>query len=68
MNFTRHINSFINKANMIIVEIGLNHLGSDKILSEFLKIPDNVDAVTIQIISDDFYNHQDYKILEHPLK
>jgi sialic acid synthase SpsE len=49
---------------MIIVEIGLNHLGSDKILSEFLKIPDNVDAVTIQIISDDFYNNPDYKSLK----
>ena len=50
---------------MIIVEIGLNHLGSKKILSEFLNnIPDNVDGVSIQIISDDFFNNPKYKKLK----
>ena len=50
---------------MIIVEIGLNHLGSKKILSEFLNnIPDNVDGVSIQIISDDFFNNPKYSKLK----
>jgi N,N'-diacetyllegionaminate synthase len=50
---------------MIIVEIGLNHLGSKKILSEFLKkIPENVDGVSIQVISDEFFHNPKYSHLK----
>jgi len=49
---------------MIIAEIGLNHLGSAKVLNEYLDIPDNVEGVTIQIISDDFYNNPEYTSLK----
>ena len=49
---------------MVIVEIGLNHLGSNEALNKYLDIPDNVDAVTIQIISDEFYNNPKYTSLK----
>tara|TARA_B100000787_G_C16177799_1_gene290040 strand:- start:931 stop:1665 length:735 start_codon:yes stop_codon:yes gene_type:complete len=50
---------------MVIVEIGLNHLGSKEMLSEFLKkIPDNVDGISIQILSDEFFNNPKYSKLK----
>ena len=49
---------------MIVVEIGLNHLGRIQILDEYLNIPSNVDAVTIQVISDNFYDNPNNKSLK----
>lgn len=42
---------------MIIAEIGLNHLGSVKILKKYINEINNskVDAITIQIISKNFF-------------
>ncbi len=49
---------------MIVAEIGLNHLGRIQILDEYLNIPSNVDAVTIQVISDNFFDNPNYKSLK----
>ena len=63
MHFMKLIKDYI-IISMIIAEIGLNHLGSKNNLINFLKIPSNVDAVTIQVISDNFFNNSDYKSLK----
>jgi len=52
---------------MIIAEIGLNHLGDRKILEYFLHslVNSAVDAVTLQIREEDFYNNShwaDFKL------
>ena len=41
---------------MIVAEIGLNHLGNEKLLKKYIKILNNsdVDAITIQVIKDFF--------------
>jgi len=49
---------------MIVAEIGLNHLGRVQILDEYINIPSNVDAITIQVISDNFYDHPNNKSLK----
>ena len=43
---------------MIIAEIGLNHLGSEKLLKKYVKFLNNinVDAITVQIIKKDFFS------------
>ena len=42
---------------MIVAEIGLNHLGNEKLLKKYIKILNNsdVDAITIQVIKKDFF-------------
>jgi sialic acid synthase SpsE len=51
---------------MIIAEIGLNHLGDRKILEYFLHYLSNtvVDAVTLQIREQDFYNNSSWSDFE----
>ncbi len=47
---------------MIIAEIGLNHLGSEKYLDEYLEnlLKSSVDAVTLQIREKNFYVNSKY--------
>tara|TARA_B100000795_G_scaffold145874_1_gene109290 strand:+ start:425 stop:667 length:243 start_codon:yes stop_codon:yes gene_type:complete len=45
---------------MIVAEIGLNHLGNKKLLHSYLKLVSRVDAITIQILSDSFYQDKRY--------
>ena len=40
---------------MLIAEIGLNHLGSEKKLMSYLECLNGVDAITLQVLSEDFY-------------
>ena len=44
---------------MIVAEIGLNHLGNEKLLKKYIKILNNsdVDAITIQVIKRFFKNN-----------
>jgi len=47
---------------MIIAEIGLNHLGSEKYLDEYLDylLKSSVDAITLQIREKNFYTNSKY--------
>lgn len=45
---------------MIVAEIGLNHLGDTKHLDRYLKLASSVDGITIQILSDSFYQDKKY--------
>ena len=45
---------------MIVAEIGLNHMGSAKILQRYLRLTSSVDAVSIQVLSDSFYQNEKY--------
>ena len=42
---------------MIVAEIGLNHLGNEKLLDKYIKNlnKSNVDAITVQVIKKDFF-------------
>ena len=40
---------------MLVAEIGLNHLGSKSRLLYYIDKDGDVDALTIQVLSDDFY-------------
>lgn len=56
---------------MIVAEIGLNHLGSVSLLERYLKLARCVDAITIQILSDSFYQDKKYsnfKLSDNALK
>ena len=43
---------------MIISEVGLNHLGDTRLLNKYIEAVKeaNVDAVTVQVIRDEFYD------------
>jgi sialic acid synthase SpsE len=45
---------------MVVAEIGLNHLGDKNILDKYLKLACDVDAITIQILSDSFFQNDEY--------
>lgn len=47
---------------MIIAEIGLNHLGSEEYLNEYLDIllKSSVDAITLQVREPEFYKNTDF--------
>ena len=47
---------------MIIAEIGLNHLGSEEYLNEYLEtlLKSSVDAVTLQVREPEFYKNTDF--------
>lgn len=49
---------------MLIAEIGLNHLGNVTKLSDFLGLVGSVDAITVQVIADEFYNNEKYRSLK----
>ena len=50
---------------MIVAEIGLNHLGNEKLLKKYIKILNNsdVDAITIQVIKKDFLKNNILKFI-----
>jgi N,N'-diacetyllegionaminate synthase len=45
---------------MIVAEIGLNHLGSIKLLKKYLESAVCVDALTIQILSNSFFKNKKF--------
>ena len=49
---------------MLIAEIGLNHLGNVAKLNDFLGLVGSVDAITVQVIADEFYNNEKYRSLK----
>ena len=49
---------------MIVAEIGLNHLGSEKLLEKYLKLASCVDAITIQLLSESFFEDKKYSNLK----
>lgn len=54
---------------MIIAEIGLNHLGDDDYLMEYVGglVNSSVDAVTLQVREEEFYNNTDFPNLVIPM-
>lgn len=49
---------------MIVAEIGLNHLGDNKLLKKYLESAIKVDAITIQILSDSFFENKKFSSFE----
>jgi len=49
---------------MLVAEIGLNHMGSETRLLNYIKSAKGVDAFTLQILSDKFYENKKYRSLE----
>jgi hypothetical protein len=47
---------------MTVAEIGLNHLGSEEILDKYLRSACNVDALTIQVLSDTFFRLKNIRV------
>ena len=47
---------------MLIAEVGLNHLGDEKIAMKYVSsvVNSDIDAITFQVLGDSFFNNDKY--------